>query len=232
MKFRKFGKGAIKAVNEEELALWVPVTNIGKKVYKGEIEDIDIILTQGKPILEYQIVDKLLPDMESEVLELRSTQRVTDNGRKASYRAVVIVGDRKNYIGIGIGKHAEVKPSIIRATKKAKRNIIKVTLGSGSWEDSKGHVNSIPMTVTGKCGSVNVTIKPAPRGVGIVANKIIRKVLSYGGIKDAWTKAMGKTNNTHNLTLATIDALKNLNRQTKNITQSKDKEKPKEKENN
>ena len=228
MKFRKFGKGAIKAVNEEELALWVPVTNIGKKVYKGEIEDIDIILTQGKPILEYQIVDKLLPDMESEVLELRSTQRVTDNGRKASYRAVVIGGDRKNYIGIGIGKHAEVKPSIIRATKRAKRNIIKVTLGSGSWEDSKEHVNSIPITVTGKCCSVKVTIKPAPRGVGIVANKIIRKVLSYGGIKDAWTKAMGKTNNTHNLTLATIDALKNLNRQTKNITKIKDKEKNKE----
>jgi len=62
----------------------------------------------------------------------------------------------------------------------------------------------------GKCSSVKVTIKPAPRGVGIVANNVIKKVLSYGGIEDAWTKAMGKTSNTFNLAKATIDALINL----------------------
>ncbi len=204
------GKGAASAVDEKELQMWVPKTYVGKQVYNGEINDIDMILETGKPILEYQIIDKLVPELEFEVIELRSTQRVTDNGRKQSYRSVVLVGDRKGHVGIGVGKHVEVRPSIERAKKNAKRSLIKVRLGSGSWEDTKGHKNSIPVLSRGKCSSVKVTIKPAPRGVGIVANNVIKKVLSYGGIEDAWTKAMGKTSNTFNLAKATIDALINL----------------------
>ena len=220
MKFRKFGNRAMKVVNEEELAKWTPRTEIGRKVYNNEISDIDDILSEGRPILEYQIIDKLVPNMEGEVLELRSTQRVTDNGRKPSYRAVVLVGDKRSHVGIGVGKHVEVRQAVERAMVNAKRNMIKVTLGSGSWEDTKGHTNSIPIMTTGRCGSVRVTIKPAPRGVGIVANKTVKKVLSFGGVSDAWTKAMGQTSNTYNLAMATLDALKNLNSKNNTMKQN------------
>ncbi|MCC7570387.1 30S ribosomal protein S5 [Candidatus Micrarchaeota archaeon] len=210
MKFRKFRKGAVKAVDSEELERWVPVTDTGKQVSSGEISDIDDILLTGKPILEYQIIDKLMPDLDADMVELRSTQRVTDNGRKNSYRAVVLVGDKKSHVGVGVGKHVEVKPAIERATKNAKRNMLKVRSGAGSWEDSKEHKNSIPFQVVGKSGSVKVTLKPAPRGSGIVANKVIRNILTFAGIKDVRSKSMGKTSNTYNLAMATIDALKNI----------------------
>jgi len=198
---------------EEDEGPWTPKTDIGKKVASGEISSIDQILEAGKPILEHQLVDKLLPGMNKETLDIKNTQRMTGNGRKMQFRAVVLVGDGNRHLGIGVGKADETRPAISSAIKNAKRNVIRVPLGSGSWEES-GHdkPHTVPIKVMGKSGSVKITIKPAPPGVGIVGNDTVRKVLYAAGVKDAWTFSRGRTRGIYNTAMAVFDALDSLNR--------------------
>lgn len=194
--------------NEE----WMPKTKFGKKVKNKELTDIDDILLSGHPILEPEIVDVLIPDLKSETLEIKTTQRVTDSGRKMKFRAVVVVGDGKGHVGIGSGKSEEVKPAIGYALKEAKKNLINVKNGCGSWECRCGESHSIPKRTSGKEGSTKVTLYPAPKGVGLAANEVIRKVLAMSGVKDVWSKTLGNTRNISNTASATIKALDELNR--------------------
>ncbi|RME79086.1 MAG: 30S ribosomal protein S5 [Methanobacteriota archaeon] len=191
---------------------WEPKTKLGLAVKNGEITSIDSILMQGKPIMEAEIVDVLLPDLKSETMELRMTQRVTDSGRKGSFRAVVIVGDGQHYVGVGVAKATEAAKALNKALERAKRAIIKVPSACGSWECQCGGHHSIPKAVSGKESSSFVEIKPAPRGVGLAANDTVKKVLQMAGISDAWAKARGSTNNVYNMLLATLKALNSLNR--------------------
>ena len=190
---------------------WLPKTDIGRQVKAGTITSVEEIFGQGKKILEYEIVDHLYPDMNEETLEVPSIQRMTDNGRKAQFRAIVLVGDKKGHFGIGAGKSEEVKPAIESAIKNAKRNLISVPLGCGSWECGCGQKHSVPIQVIGKLGSVKVTLKPAPRGLGIAANEVVKKVLSYAGVKDVWSFSRGRTRNIYNTAMATANALEQLN---------------------
>ena len=195
---------------------WEPKTKLGKAVKAGEITDIDEILKAGKVILEPEIVDMLLPDLKSVTIEIRPTQRVTDSGRRISYRAVVLVGDGNGHIGVGVGKSSEVRSAIEYAVKNAKKNIIYVPRGCGSWECQCNLDHSIPFAVSGKESSSIVELKPAPRGIGLAANDTIKEVLSLVGIKDVWSRARGSTSNRYNIVLATIKALKKLNRRNDN----------------
>ncbi|PSQ48149.1 30S ribosomal protein S5 [Halobacteriales archaeon SW_7_65_23] len=90
-----------------------------------------------------------------------------------------------------------------------KLNLIQVPLGSGSWEDRPGGTNSLIRKATGKAGSVEVEIKPAPKGLGLAAAETPRKVLELAGVEDAWTKSHGNTRTTVNLAKATYNALEN-----------------------
>jgi len=190
---------------------WAPKTDIGKKVSKGEITDIDEILRMGKPILEPEIVDMLLPNMKREILQIKTTQRMTDCGRKQKFRAVVVVGDGRGHVGIGAGKADEVRPAILSAERDAKKKIMMVPLGCGSWECGCGTEHSVPIAVKGKCGSVQVELKPAPRGLGTAANEIVKKVLELAGVKDVWSASRGHSSTIFNTALATLDALNKLN---------------------
>lgn len=190
---------------------WMPKTDIGRQVKSGAITSVEEIYAQGKKILEHGIVDHLYPDMAEETLEVSSTQRMTKNGRKMQFRAIVLVGDKKGHFGIGAGKSEEVKPAIESAVKNAKRNLISVPLGCGSWECGCGKGHSVPIKVVGKLGSVEVTLKPAPRGLGIAANEVVKKVLSVAGVKDVWSFSRGRTRNIYNVAMATADALEQLN---------------------
>jgi small subunit ribosomal protein S5 len=137
---------------------------------------------------------------------------MTDSGRKQRYRAIVIIGDGKSYIGVGVGKGDEVRPSIEDALKDAKLSIIKTSLGCGSWECKCGEPHSIPAKSVGKYSGVRVILKPAPKGTGIVANPVIKKILMMAGVKDVWTKAFGRVENRLNTAYATLEALKNLHK--------------------
>jgi small subunit ribosomal protein S5 len=190
---------------------WVPLTGLGKAVAAGELTSIDQVLESGRPIKEPEIVDAFLPDLEDEVLDIQMVQRMTDSGRRVKFRAVVVVGNRNGYIGFGQGKDVQVGDAIKKAIVNAKTNLIKVKRGCGSWECGCSTTHSIPMQVQGAAGSVRVTLKPAPQGIGLVTGEISKKVLELAGIRDAWTFSRGQTRTTINFAKATFNALKATN---------------------
>ena len=194
------------------MADWIPKTSLGKMVLSGEVTSLDQVLEKNLKILEPEIIDILVPDLSEEVLEITSTQRMTAYGRKQKMRAVLILGNRNGFIGVGVGKGMETRDAIEKAVKDAKMHLMKIPLGCGSWECGCGLQHSIPLQAKGGNGSTKIEIKPAPRGVGIVAGETARKVLDFAGIKDCWTFAKGRTRNVLNMVLATVNALDSLNK--------------------
>ncbi len=191
---------------EKRLAKWVPKTELGKKVMAGEITDIKQVFDSNMPVLEPEIVDKLV-ELEEKVVDVKKTARVIAAGRRFSFRVTVLVGNRDGFVGIATTKDAEKWPAIRKATKNAKMNLVGVRRGCGSWECVCGTMHSVPFKVTGKSASVRVTLLPAPKGVGLVAGSAIKEVLVLAGIRDVWTRVKGATDTKLNFIKAAIDAL-------------------------
>lgn len=206
---------------------WVPKTKLGKDVVEGKYESLEDILKSGKVILEPGIVDKLVPDLEQEIIFIggspgkgggirrtatKRTARMHKSGRRFKLTAIVVVGDKKSLIGVGRASSKEHRTAIEKATTKAKLNMIRVRMGCGNWECSCGGEHSIPFRTEAKYGSVRVILFSAPKGVGIVADKTTKKMLDLAGVKDIWIKTHGTTDTRGNLVYAVFTALKNLNR--------------------
>ena len=187
---------------------WIPKTRLGRLVQEGEITSIGEALASGLSIKEAEIIDALMPDLQDEVLDVNMVQRMTDSGRRVKFRATVAVGNGDGYMGLAEGKDVQVGPAIRKAIDMAKRNIIQIKMGCGSWECGCGLEHTVPFEVKGKAGSVMVVLKPAPRGLGIVSGGTAKKVLELAGIKDVWTRSEGKTRTTINFAKATYKALK------------------------
>jgi len=197
----------IRTVDKES---WKPRTSMGARVKSGEITNLEDLLNSGKPVLETEIVDVLLPDMESETLQIKTTQRVTDSGKRTKFRVVTVIGDRKGHVGLGVGKSDELKPALDYAIRNAKKHMISIKTGCGSWECKCSFTHSVPSRSIGKEGSTIVTIKPAPRGLGLAGNDVVKKVLGIGGVKDVWSSTTGGKN-IYNMASATMKALDSLN---------------------
>ena len=195
--------------NKEE---WEPKTNLGRMVKEGTITDIDEILEKGLPIMELEIVNNLLPDLEEEVMDVNLVQRMHKSGRKVNFRVIVAVGNKKGYVGLGQGKAKEVGPAIRKAVDNAKFNIVKVRRGCGDWGCVCGREHTVPFKVSGKSGSVRVTLIPAPGGVGLAIGNVGKTILGLAGIYDVWSQTMGQTQTTINFANAVFDALKQLSR--------------------
>lgn len=191
---------------------WTPRTQLGKEVASGQITSIQEIYDSGRKILEPEIIDRLLPDLKEEVVDVKSTQRMTAYGRKMQMRAVVIIGNGAGFIGVGVGKAAETRDAIAGGIVDAKKRLTRVKFGCGSWECACGGTHSIPLEISGKSSSTRVTLKPAPKGVGIVAGRSARKVLELAGVKDVWSFSSGRTRNTLNTIQAVVTALDTLNK--------------------
>ncbi|MFN7990550.1 MAG: 30S ribosomal protein S5 [Candidatus Micrarchaeia archaeon] len=189
---------------------WRPRTSMGTKVKGGEVTTLEEVLSTGRPILEPEMIDVLLPDMESETLQIKTTQRVTDSGKRMKFRVVAVIGDRKGHVGLGVGKSDELKPAMDYAIRDAKKHMIAIKTGCGSWECKCSMQHSVLSKTLGKEGSTVVTLKPAPRGLGLAANDVVKKVLAIAGVKDVWSQAQGGKN-VYNMAVATIKALDNLN---------------------
>lgn len=187
---------------------WVPKTRLGKLVVDGKIKTMDEALASGLPIKEPEIVDLLLPGLEEDVLEISMVQRMTDSGRRTKFRVTAVVGNRDGYVGIGVGKATQVAPAIQKAVENAKINVFRVERGCGSWECGCGTSHSVPFKVTGECGSVKVTLIPGPKGLGIVAADVAKKVIELAGVRDVWSITSGETRTTLNFAIATFEALK------------------------
>ena len=207
-----------------DIESWMPKTEIGRRVKNREV-DIDAILDSGISILEPEIVDALLPNMNSELLLIgqakgkfgggqrrvfRQTQKKTREGNKPNFGTCIVVGNSNGIVGIGYGKSKETVPAREKAMRNAKLNIIKVRRGCGSWQCGCHEEHSIPFKVSGKCGSVKLELVPAPKGTGLVAEQECQKVLAMAGIKDVWSKAHGQARTKLNLIKACEAALKKL----------------------
>ncbi len=192
---------------EKAVDNWIPKTEVGKKVKKGEIESLDDLFAKGYKIMEPEIIDVLIPNLREKMVDFKKTTRVTRQGRNFSFRASVLIGDGESYIALGTAKDKEKFPAITKATRKAKLLMKKIVRGSGSWEDRTTERHSIPYAVTGKCGSVRVKLLPAPRGTGLVVADNIKDVMKFAGIKDVWSKTFGNTGSKLEFVSAAVDAL-------------------------
>lgn len=136
---------------------------------------------------------------DERVVHIDRVARVVKGGRRFRFRALVVVGDRKNRVGIGTAKGADVTAAVTKATEIAKKHFITVPHYNGT----------IPHEVTAKVGGSNILVKPASPGTGLIAGGTVRVVLEVAGVKNALSKSLGSNNKT-NAAYATIEALQKL----------------------
>ncbi|WP_246984281.1 30S ribosomal protein S5 [Halorientalis marina] len=188
---------------------WEPRTRLGRKVRDGEIDSMTEALNSGLPLKEPEVVDQLVPDLQDEVLDINMVQRMTDSGRRVKFRCVVVVGNRDGLVGYAEGRDDQVGGAIQKAIEVGKLNLINVSRGCGSWECGCGRPHTVALRTTGKAGSVEVELQPAPRGLGLAGGETVRHVLELAGIEDIWTRSSGNTRTTVNFAKATFNALRN-----------------------
>ena len=187
---------------------WVPKTRLGKMIQEGKITSVEDVFISGLKISEPQIVDALIPDLQEEVININLVQKQTDAGEKSRFKAIVAVGNRDGYIGLGQGKASQVRNAIEKAAANARLNIVPIKRGCGSWECSCGRNHSVAFMVEGKCGGVRVVIVPGPRGLGLVSSEVAKTILGLAGIKDLWMRSYGATRTVPSFACAVFDALK------------------------
>src|SRR3989344_6613394 len=135
---------------------------------------------------------------DSKLLDLARVTRVTGGGKRMSFRAVVVVGDKKSKIGIGIDKGKDVSQSIDKATARAKKNMMSVVIVDGT----------IPHPVEAKYGPSVILLKPQRKGRGLVAGGVVRAICELAGIKNISSKILSGSKNKLNNARATMEALK------------------------
>lgn len=138
-------------------------------------------------------------DLIKKLININRVTKVVKGGRTMRFAAMMIVGDGKGHVGVGMGKSNEVPVAIEKATAAAKKNMVKISLCG----------TTIPHEIYGKYGCGNVMLLPAPEGTGVIAGGPVRAVLEAVGIKDIYTKSRG-TNNPVNCVKATIRGLQQL----------------------
>lgn len=140
------------------------------------------------------------PEFDQTIVDLARVTRVTKGGKQLSFRACVLIGDRRGRVGYGVDKGKDVQLAVDKAVRQAKKNIIRIPL---MWE-------TIPHRVEAKVKAARVMLKPAPRGSGIIAGGSIRTVLEFAGVPNASAKMLGKSNNKITNILATFKALQSF----------------------
>ena len=192
----------------KRLQEWKPRTQLGRLVVEGKINSLEESFAEGMKIREPQIVDMLLPNIEEEVINVSLVQKQSDAGEKSRFKAIVVIGNRDGYLGLGAGKAPQVRNAIEKAAADARLNITIVRRGCGSWECGCGLPHSLPFETVGKRGSVKVRIIPGPRGLGLVASEGAKSILKLAGVRDCWTKSSGSTRTVPSFAYAVFDALK------------------------
>lgn len=144
---------------------------------------------------------KVKSEFEDKVLEIRRVTRVVAGGKRFSFRATVVVGDKKGRVGIGIAKGLDVAAAIQKARRQAEKNVIRIDLKDG---------RTIPYDIEAKYSAARVRLKPARENHGLIAGGSMRAVLELLGVKDISAKILGRTTNKLTNAMATLEALKKI----------------------
>jgi small subunit ribosomal protein S5 len=142
-------------------------------------------------------------EWKQKLLEVRRVTRVVAGGKRLSFRVVMVIGDFKGRVGVGVAKGKDVARAVEKAIFQAKKNIFEVPIINGS----------IPHEVEAKHSSAKILIKPGKKGRGLIAGGAARVVLSFAGIKNATAKMLGRTTNRLTNAVATVEALKKLRKE-------------------
>ena len=146
--------------------------------------------------------ERIKPEFDTKIIAIRRVTRVAAGGRRFTFSVAVVSGDKKGRVGVGLGKAGDTSLAIDKATRHAKKNMIKVTLSPAM---------TIPHAVEAKFSSAMVMIMPA-RGRGVVAGSAVRNVIELAGIKDVCAKLLSGSKNHLNIARATIKALSSLSK--------------------
>jgi len=144
--------------------------------------------------------DKPKDDFTTKLLDLARVTRVTGGGKRMSFRAVVVAGDKKGKVGIGIDKGKDVSQAVEKATRRAKNDLVTVVTVNGT----------IAHEVMAKSGPAVILLKPQKKGRGLVAGGAVRMICDLAGIKNISSKILSGSKNKLNNARATIEALKKL----------------------
>lgn len=150
-------------------------------------------------------------EFEDRVIHINRCAKVVKGGRRFSFAAIVVVGDKKGKVGVGLGKAGEVPEAIKKATKQARKNLVSVPLTG----------TTIPHETVGHFGASRVLLKPAPEGSGVIASSTVRAILECAGVKNVLTKSL-KRDNPHNVVRATFAGLQSL-RSFEEVARGRDK---------
>ena len=150
--------------------------------------------------------ERVKPEFDSKIIDIRRVTRVTSGGRRMNFSVAVVAGDKKGRVGVGLGKGNDTAGAVEKATREAKKNLIKVPLSPQM---------TLLHGVDAKYSSARIMIFPA-RGRGIVAGSSARTVIELAGIKDVCAKLMSGSKNRLNIARVTIAALSKLSRVSRN----------------
>ena len=184
----------------------MPCTKLGRLVRDGKIKSLEQMYLFSLPIKEYQITEFFCRDnLKDEVMQIKPVQKQTSAGQRTRFVCYVAVGDYDGHIGLGVKAAKEVATAIRGGINAAKCSLIPVR--RGYWGGKIGLPHTVPIKLTGKCGSVRIRLVPAARGTGIVASPTSKKILAMAGIQDCYTASQGHTKTAGNFAKAAFNAL-------------------------
>lgn len=216
------GKGGKKGKGKNKKGgdTWVPLTKLGRLVMDRKITSIEDIYLHSLTVKEPQIIDIFFPKdkdggrglpaigsgiLKDDVMKIMPVQKQTSAGQRNRFKAFVCIGDGSGHIGLGVKSSKEVAHAITGGLMAAKINLIPIR--RGYWGSRLGLPHTVPMKVTGKCGSVSVRLIPAPRGTGVVGSPTTKKLMAFAGIADVFSSSRGHTKTRGNSMKATFAAL-------------------------